>query len=450
MLRTALLLAIFPPAPMAEYVVSPSVDVGPVIRTALGVNAPDKYIDWSTNAAVHRRMKEGGFGIVRFGLVQDGLYQKRDIYPQKGEWRFEAMDRMLKAVFEAGAQPLISVIGFPAGVPHRLDGDKKIEQADWEEYARFVAGVVKRYNVDQVLGKGRKIRYWEMWNEPGSEPDGKFVSKAQYAEFVRTVVPAMRKVDPSIRIVGPVQEWSDLSAEGWVAYGAKELGSYLDVLCWHDYGGQGDQSDADRMAWPRTHYGDNVRTVLSTDRFVGPGGKRFGTAITEYNMSWAASPPTHAAKYPTAYNAAFTGAALVQALDSGMELFCFYLLMQAGDNHLGILDNRTFEPRRPFYVFPLFARHLGERKVKVTGTHEDLEVLGTRQRGGEVTLFVVNKSRENPRTVRFAIPGRSSLHARAWQVSSSLKGEAGPEVRSVARAIEVSLDPLTVTAIEVR
>lgn len=450
MLRTALLLAVFPPAAPVEYVVSPSVDRGPVLRTVLGINAPDKYIDWSTSRSVHARMKEAGFGVVRFGLVQDGLYQKRDIYPAKGEWRFDAMDRMVRAVFESGAEPLISVIGFPGGVPHRLDGEKRIEQADWEEYARFAAGVVKRYNVDQVLGKGRKIRYWEMWNEPGSEPDGKFTSKAQYAEFVQTVVPAMRKVDPSVRIVGPVQEWSDLSAEGWVAYGAKELGSYLDVLCWHDYGGQGDQSDADRMAWPRAHYGDNVRTALTSERFRGPGGKRFGTAITEYNMSWASSPPSHATKYPTAFNAAYTGASLIQAFDSGMELFCFYLLMQAGDNHLGVLDNKTFTPRRPFYVFPLFSKHLGERKVGVDGKHEDLEVLATRKKDGALSLFVVNKARDGARTVRFRIPGGSRRSLKAWQVSDQLDGDRGPEVHGVADGCEITLAPLTVTAIELR
>lgn len=446
MLRTALLMAFLPSTSAAEYVVFPAIDQGPVLRTALGVNAPDKYTDWSQNAAVHRRMKEAGFGVVRVGLVQDGQYQKRDIYPKAGEWRFEAMDRMLRAIFESGAEPLVSVIGFPAGVPHRLDGDQKIQDADWAAYGRFVAGVVKRYNVDQVLGKGRKIRYWEMWNEPGSEPDGKFTSKAQYAEFVRAVAPAIRKVDPTVRLVGPVQEWSDLSAEGWIAFGAKELGSHLDVLCWHDYGGQGDQSDADRMAWPRAHYGDNVRTVLTGDRFVGPGGKRFGTAITEYNMSWSASPPSHAAKYPTTYNAAFTGAALIQALDSGMELFCFYLLMQAGDNHLGLLDNRTFEARTPFYVFPLFSRHLGDRKVKVEGTNPDLEVLATRKKDGVLTLFVVNKSRTEARDVRFRVPGSK---ARRWEVSADRKGEAGPEVTIASGRLELALAPLSVTAIEV-
>lgn len=443
-----------PKPPSVSYVVHCDSNDGAVKPGVLGVNGPDKYTDWAGNAEVTRRLREGGFKVVRMGLVQDGLYQKRDIYPKPGQWRFKEMDTMLKSIFDAGAEPLLGVIGFPAGVEHRLDSENKIAQADWAEYARFAAGAVKHYNVDHALGPDRKIRYWELWNEPNDEPEGKFQSRAQYAEFVRTVAAAMKKVDPTVKLIGPVHSWSDLGPDGWVAFGAKELGQYLDILCWHDYGGGPDQSDADRMAWPRQHYGTNVSGVLSGGserQFVGPSGKKFGAAITEYNMAWQDGPPEYKAKFHSAYNATYIGTALVRAMRSNLDLFCFYVFTQAGRNQLGLVDNVTYKPYKPFYVFPLFSSHMGTWKLKTEGEYPGLELIATGKKDGAITIFVVNSTASaQTATVTLAGAKQANGKARVWTVDDQHNGQEGPSLTYTNKKLSFAAPPFSVSAIEIR
>jgi len=385
-------------------------DLGTVKPGVFGVNGPDKYLDWAGNPQVTRRLKEGGFKVVRLGLVQDGLYHNRDLYPRPGEWKFETLDKMLRAIFDAGAEPLLIVTGFPAGVPHRLDG-QKILSADWGAYAKFVAGVVRHYNVEHALGPKRRIRYWELWNEPTDEPDGKFANREAYAEFVKAVAPEMRRMDPQIQLIGPVYAWSDLGENGWLAFAAKELGAYFDILCWHDYGAGADQPDAERMAWPRVHYDANARLAKTGPWLAKPDGRRFGAAITEYNMSWQDGPPDYMAKYRNVYNAAFLSASLVRAIRGDLDLFCVYVFAQGGKNTLGLVDSATFRPYLPFRVYPAFASHAGERKLAIQGEADGLEVLATKAKDGVVTVFAVNTTGQQ-RHVSLALTGPGAKNFR--------------------------------------
>lgn len=425
----------------ATYVLHPERDLGPIQFGVLGVNAPDKYMDWGSDPRVADRIREGGFRFVRTGLVQDGFYQKRDIYPAPGKYDFRFVDRNLKQIIAGGAEPIVSIVGFPAGVPHRLK-DGKIVSADWDAYARFIEGVIRHYNVDLAIRK--KIVYWELWNEPTDEPDGKFQSKEQYAEFVRMVAPIIRAVDPQVRLIGPVAPWSDMSPEGWPAFAARELGKHIDVICWHDYGGQSDQSDADRMAWPRAHYFDNVRTVMTAKQFASPPGKTFGTAITEYNMSWGDGPPEYLAKYRSEYNAAFLGASLVQAFRSGMELFCQYTLTQAGRNNLGLVDNTTFEPYRPFYVYAVFSKHIGTRKLEIEGDAPGLEALATKRPLG-ITVHLVNT---RPSIASVTVQGLPNGRIRMWQLDAKKDGRQPDSGEVRGQTLKLSLPPRSVTAVE--
>lgn len=260
------------------------------------------------------------------------------------------------------------VCGFPGGVPNTRDANNIITSADWTEYANFMKGVVKRYNTDKVLGATRTIRYWELWNEPENEEDGKIISFADYKTFAQTVGNAMKLQDSTIKLMGPVFQHSDFfSSTSFVSNAAKQLESQIDILSWHDYGPDPTASDAARMDWTKPHYQDKIVTVESGgagDIFIGPSGKLYGAAITEYNMSHQDGGAAYNAKYHNEFNAVYSASAIVNAMKGNADMFMAYNLAETGTNLLGMLDNKSYSPYKPYYTYHLFGNHFGNQKLR--------------------------------------------------------------------------------------
>jgi hypothetical protein len=350
-----------------------------------GVGAPDKYMWWPGNTTLKQRISDAKIKIVRVGPVQLGNYNGRDMYPAADSWNFTDMDLILKSIFDAGAQPSFTVVGYPAGVPAK----------DWTAYAHFMEGVIKRYNVQKVLGASRTVKYWEMWNEPTDEGDGQ-LTQTEYQAFVQTVGNAMKAQDSTIKLIGPVHSWSDLGNGGWVSFAAKNLETQLDILSWHDYGPDPVSSDAERMNWQKEHYYDKIieaKTGGIGGVLTGPSGKKYGAAITEYNMSHADGGSTYNLKYHSEFNATYAGSAIINALKAKADIFCFYNLSETGTNLLGLLDNSSFAPYKPYYTFYLFGNYTGTRALSATGGATALDYYASKDTvSGKYYLTLVNKS----------------------------------------------------------
>jgi hypothetical protein len=350
-----------------------------------GVGAPDKYMWWPGNTTLKQRISDAKIKIVRVGPVQLGIYNNRDMYPAVDSWNFTDMDLILKSIFDAGAQPSFTVVGYPKGVPEK----------DWAAYAHFMEGVIKRYNVQKVLGASRTVKYWEMWNEPTNEGDGQ-LTQTEYQAFVQTVGNTLKAQDPTIKLIGPVHSWSELGDGGWVSFAAKNLEAQLDILSWHDYGPDPVSSDAERMNWQKEHYYDKIieaKTGGIGGVLTGPSGKKYGAAITEYNMSHADGGSSYNLKYHSEFNATYAGSAIINALKAKADIFCFYNLSETGTNLLGLLDNSSFAPYKPYYTFYLFGNYTGTRALSATGGATALDYYASKDTAsGKYYLTLVNKS----------------------------------------------------------
>ncbi|WP_338872007.1 GH39 family glycosyl hydrolase [Myxococcus stipitatus] len=377
-------------------------NAGSISPFSWGVAAPDKYLaHWPGNATLRQRIRDANVKIVRLGLTQWGKYNNSDVYPAHDTWNWATLDTLLNTVWDSGAEPLIVVCGFPGGVAHTLGAGNAITSADWAEYGHFMAGLVQRYNVDKALGPSKSVRYFEMWNEPSIEWDGKFTSMADYNTFFTTVAAAMRAKDPGIKLIGPADTHSgDLDkgpTESWVSNVAKNLEAHADYLSWHNYGPWANdttRTDADRMAWTKPNYQDDVLKVKSgglNGVLTGPSGKTFGAAITEFNVAqgdFAAFNP----KYHSEFNATWTASALLNAMKGGVDLFTLYNLAENDKNHLGLLRNTDFSPYTPYFTLFLFGNYTGDRRLMTTGDTATLEALGSQDLAtGTTFLTVVNK-----------------------------------------------------------
>jgi Glycosyl hydrolases family 39 len=419
------------PYPVVNLTINCASNLGPVNPNVWGVGGPDKYIWYAGNTTLEQEIQAAGIKLLRIDPIQNCLYNGIDPYPATNDWNFTGLDAILSTIFASGAQPVFTICDFPGGISYYTNSSGYITNANWNAYATFMSGVVNRYNVQKVLGTNNSVHFWEMWNEPELEPDGKFVSQSEYGAFVQTVGSAMKAVDPTIKLIGPVADDTDFSPSGWIAYTAQNLSAQIDILCWHDYGpSAAGTSNSVYMNWTPLNYQTNMETVTSGDGgiFEGPGGKLYPGAITEYNMSFADNGATFDLMYHDDFDATFAASAIVNAMKGGANLFAFYNLVSSGTDLTGLLDNSNYLPYLPYYTFYLFGNYFGNQFLSSTGGASTLESIASEKTiAGTYTVMVVNKDTSNT----------------TYQVNFNLNNIPSPNGLVLIHAVNATNDPVS-------
>ncbi|MCL1467699.1 glycosyl hydrolase [Argonema galeatum] len=156
-----------------------------------------------------------------------------NLEPQKGEWRFERLDKYLALAQKNKVEILLPLSLSPTWAsarpqerspyfPGAAAEPKQIE--DWRNYVRTVA---TRY-------KG-KIRYYQLWNEPNYKT---FYTGTveQMVTLSREAYQILKQVDPSITVVSPSATTYQDEDTSWVEeYFAKGGGNYADAIAYHFY-----------------------------------------------------------------------------------------------------------------------------------------------------------------------------------------------------------------------
>ena len=208
---------------------------------------------------VIRALKAENPGVVRFGGSMIEVYEwDKSIGPwdqrvpyTTGPWggqepNFVGIEEFAQIARYVGAEPLICI---------RWSGKTPDDAAAEVEYMNGSAdtkwGGLRAQNGHP---EPYKVKYWQIGNEVGG---------SQYDDSVRAFAEAMRKADPSIKILSSFPSTQTLS----------EGGGYLDYLCPHHYEDgdlQGKKADFDFLQ-------DQVATH--------GGGKDVRVAVTEWNTT---------------------------------------------------------------------------------------------------------------------------------------------------------------------
>ncbi|GHO47769.1 GH39 family glycosyl hydrolase [Ktedonospora formicarum] len=399
-----------------------------------GVNAPDKYLAWAGNPTTIQRIRDANIKMVRVGAIQYAIYRGAPMCSSPTVCNFTHMDAVLKSVFDAGAEPLFVIAGYPGG----------IAEHDWKSYALFMKQVINRYNVQLVLG--HKVRYWEMWNEPTNEQDGKITDKADWANFVKIVGGAMKGVDASIHLVGPAAPWADLGQGGVVDYAAKNTNDLLDILSWHDYG-KYEESDDQKRLTDTSRYADEVHKVQAIQ---SQSGKHFGTALTEYNMAWNNLASGNNQFYHTNYDAVYAASTIMTGIQAKADMFNFYALSEAGDNNLGLLNNQSFAPYTPYYTFFLFGNHTGTTLLKSSGKSSMLDLVASRSADGKkIFVTVVNKDMKNQQALTINLNSSVSGRYSAYTLDGSTLPLSGKNGTYANGQFAYTMSPLSVVSFDI-
>src|SRR2546425_522908 len=403
--------SILTPAPSTGNIITidPSSNAGSVNPFDWAIAAPAREIWDANSSAVIQRIKDANIKLIRIGAVQySNMHLGGQTCSSPTNCNFSDMDKILKAIFDAAAEPLFLFAGYPGGFPTH----------DWQSYATFMKLVVTRYNVDLVLGK--KITYWQAWNEPGDEPDGTIPTPQEYATMVKTVVGAMKSVDPTIKVLGPVAPFADLGSNGWVSYTAQNTNNLIDDLDWHNYG-RHDDTDQARLSKEQGQYYNDFMNVETGQSFVSPTGKHYGVAMTEYNMAGQPLANGNNQEFRTNYNAVFVASAIMYAIKAQADIFSMFLLAQSGANTLGILDyQNNWAPFTPYYAFYLFGNHSGTTMLSGTGGTGTLEFVASKAADGKtVHVIVLNKDVSASQDVTISLTGAASGTYTQYQLDAN-------------------------------
>jgi hypothetical protein len=392
------------PAPRSQAGVSIAVeagrDLGPVPAGLRGFNF------WGTrsDAAFFPEYRKIGLGLLRFPPGRTG---------DENELAAQLMDESGTVARALGAE-LIVQVRLRNGLPERA------------------AENVRYMNLERQYG----AKYWEVGNEPdlylarAGEPE---LSPAWYAERFRAYAGAMKAVDPTIKVFGPVVS-NEGKLDAWMRPFITACGDIADGLSWHFYPGDS-RTPEDELLASTARFAPSVEKIRSwwRDPAVNPGGHRreVPIALSEYAASWQS---TSGKNLTTQAAALWTADMLGQMMLSRIDLAAYFALW--GLNFHGIWDRRG-NIRPVHQTFRLFSQ-FGDRLLGAESSEPLLASYAARRPDGALSVMVVNKSPDTEYRAALELQGARAIgHAEVWRHAEDQEVEVTPYAGP--------LDPLDVT-----
>lgn len=151
-----------------------------------GVNVQLEGISQSAAESQLASLRAAGFGWARQQI------NWRNIEPQAGRLHWSETDRVVDALIAVGVEPVAVLNNTPdwALAPvDRAASNGMAPPADFADLARFAETFARRY--------GNRVRYYQIWDEPNIAPHwgARHINPVEYAQMLRTVVPAIRTAD---------------------------------------------------------------------------------------------------------------------------------------------------------------------------------------------------------------------------------------------------------------
>lgn len=210
------------------------------------------------------RVRESGADWVRMTLRWSTVETSQGVYDPT--WLAHT-DRAVALARAAGAKVLISIYEAPAWASGSSSRNTPANPATIAPFAEYVA---KRY--------AGKVDAWEVWNEPDlTHFWNSGYSPAAYTALLRAAYPALKRGDPSARVVFGGLDYTYYAWNGGAGYHGKdfvmaayEAGAkgFFDVMAVHPYTacGQKDPGETDRYpdGWIQESSFARYRNIRST------------------------------------------------------------------------------------------------------------------------------------------------------------------------------------------
>lgn len=295
-------------------------------------------------------------------------------------------DEFVAMCRKIGAEPLIVVnIGTQEWNRDVLDNDFLQEVLDWIEYCNGPA--------DSTWGKVRaanghpepyNVKYWEIDNETWH------MRAEAYAEWVNRFGAAMRKADPSIKLMACGSGGYD---QAWNRTIINDSGGNFDYISVHHYE-EPDKYDSGPLKMEK--YYQELKTVIAE----GPN-----PAIKIYSSEWnAQSTDWRTGLYCGGILNVFERCGDFFAI-GGPALFLRHVSATGWDNAFINFDHRTWFPAPNYVVMKLWREHYAPHRIALEGDAGRLNLVATKSGDSKTVYLKAVNPTENAVPVTFTLDG---------------------------------------------
>ena len=262
------------------------------------------------------------------------------IEPEKGLFQWAFPDRVVKE-FTKGGQEILPILCYASAWS---GGTSPADEQERELFGRYVSRLVERY--------GKKITFWEVWNEPNITPYWiPHPDALLYLETLKTAFTEAKSVQQGCRIIAPCTAGADLEfiEEIYENGGA----DYFDILSYHHYPQVYNEGILQReiidLAFLMMRYGDGEKRIWITE---------MGAPTGLNTSSHKDAPPAEQAEWMVK--------AHITALASGKvdRLFWYTLaddtLDPVKEGHFGLVF-ADFSPKPSFAAYKTMTRLLKDK-----------------------------------------------------------------------------------------
>ena len=339
----------------------------------------------------HRGFSQGGEGQMMLdGYFEQAMGIMREIHPRyiridhlydyynvlsfdddgNALYNFSELDRIVDAILEAGAQPLMSLSYAPPAIN---PDDVYAPPTDFDVWGDLVYETVRYYNIERDLD----IKYWEVWNEPNLHFfDGTI---ADYLDLYHATAQAVKRADESAWVGGPAMasftyglpKFYRFNDESWITaliVYAQRNNLPLDFVSWHFYS---------QLPWT---YRDKIATY---DQWLSQMTPKPQLLLTEWNYVAGNS-----SAMDTGKSVAYLAQTLSIFAESNLDQAFYFEPIDGREDWFGRWGLiRADGLRKPsFYAYTLFNRLIGTQLL-VESNHPNIGAVATQTNDTLVILF---------------------------------------------------------------
>ena len=371
--------------------------------TSLGLISPYLYgTNYGPMHAVPPEMmslvEDAGFTVLRFpgGAWTDAV-----------DMQSFQIDMLMTFARQVGAMPTISV---------RLLGGEPETAAELVRYT----------NIEKKYG----VTYWSIGNEPSiytqlNQADYDYTTEHLNQDW-RAIAVAMKKADPTIKLMGPeIHQWNDSlettpkdsAGRDWMTEFLKANGDLVDVVSVHRY-----PLHSPTRPVSVQDLRENTRKWVSEVEYLRRlirevVGRDLPIAITEVNSD-PSSAMLQDASPDSFYNAIWYADVLGQLMHADVFMVNQWVVSQRTTG-LGLLQGTTVRPS--FYVFPLY-KNFGSEQVYAASGAADVDIFAAKREDGALTLMVINLS-DTQQQIPLQVKGRQLSEAEIWRLDAAHNAE---------------------------
>lgn len=210
--------------------------------------------------------------------------------------------------------------------------------------------------VQHCLNRGANVKYYYLDNEP-YQPDANYpFTPEEYAEQINLYVPALKSVDPTIKII--VNLHPSPTKTAYTRTVVQLAGQNIDFVDLHFYWRFNTATFANWTAEPRmTNQGTqpySAQRAIYKQMFADEGFPNIELAVLEWNVGPYGSGNPHPTEAQTAL---MVGEQFMQFIQSGVKLACFWPLhWESGDWTRALISSaQSYTPNKVYDMFQQFA-----------------------------------------------------------------------------------------------